>query len=157
MINGRLCSVPSSLLILLYLFGFGVDAAGPNVDVWHSPMSLFSFGCVSDVPRGDLTGGCAAESRGATAGSPCTVRVAGLHARVEGRVGDVWKTRRTSHLRRRGTCSASSLIRNSPKPSVVCKNTQLTAVNRLLLKALSSDALKTQANAQFEKRLKRAS
>lgn len=74
-INEWLCSVPSSRLILLYLFGFGLEAAGPNVNVWHFPVSLFSFGCVSDVPRGDLRGGCTAGSRGATAGRPCRVRV----------------------------------------------------------------------------------
>lgn len=64
MINQWLCSTPSSLLILLYLFGFGVDAAGPNVNVWHFPASLFSFRCVSDVPRShDLRGGCTAGRR----------------------------------------------------------------------------------------------
>lgn len=63
-INEWLCSVPSSLLILLYLFGFGVDAAGPNVNVWHFPVSLFSFGCISDAPRGHLRGGCTAGSQG---------------------------------------------------------------------------------------------
>lgn len=79
MINERLCSAPSSLLILLYLFGFGVDAAGPNVNVWHFPVRLFSFGCVSDVLQGDLRGGCAAGSQGAV-----WDRQGQLNARVQG-------------------------------------------------------------------------
>lgn len=58
LIKERPCSVPSFLW--LYLFGFGVDTAGPNVKVWHARVSLFSFRRVLFIPRRDLRSDCAA-------------------------------------------------------------------------------------------------
>lgn len=125
--------------------------------MWMSgifPRDLFSFRCVSDVPREDLRGGCTAGRRGATAGHPCGGEggrtIPTCSGRVEGEGAETFGRGRTSHSRRGSTCSASSLIPSSPKSGVLPKNTQLTADNS----AFHSHAwvnLETQPNAPFEK------
>lgn len=141
-INEWFYSVPSSRLILLYLFGFWAGGSWAQCERLAFSREFIFLRMRLWRSTGRSEGRLHGRESGATAGRPRRVRVVDCtNVSGEGAQNVTF------------ACSASSLIQSSPKSSVVCKIVHLRAEIQLFLKAFRSDAENTTQRSVWTERV----